>query len=142
MASIGRGARNVGKAIGCGENGEVVCQGQPGAPAPDGTRMTSKRFEGRLAKLNEPRSQRILSALDGLSKETGKSYTQLALAWTIQKPGVSSVIFGARTEAQLADNLGAADLVLTDAQMKQLDDASAFELGYPYDFIQGIQGRW
>jgi aryl-alcohol dehydrogenase-like predicted oxidoreductase len=115
---------------------------KPGAPAPDGTRMTSKRFEGRLAKLNEPRSQRILSALDGLSKETGKSYTQLALAWTIQKPGVSSVIFGARTEAQLADNLGAADLVLTDAQMKQLDDASAFELGYPYDFIQGIQGRW
>lgn len=115
---------------------------QPGAPAPDGTRMTSKRFEGRLAKLNEPRSQRILGALDGLSKETGKSYTQLALAWTIQKPGISSVIFGARTEEQLADNLGAGDLVLTDAQMKQLDDASAFELGYPYDFIQGIQGRW
>jgi aryl-alcohol dehydrogenase-like predicted oxidoreductase len=115
---------------------------QPGAPAPDGTRMTSKRFEGRLAKLNEPRSQRILLALDGLSKETGKSYTQLALAWTIQKPGISSVIFGARTEAQLADNLGAGDLVLTEAQMKQLDDASAFELGYPYDFIQGIQGRW
>jgi aryl-alcohol dehydrogenase-like predicted oxidoreductase len=46
---------------------------KPGAPAPDGTRMTSKRFEGRLAKLNEPRSQRVLEALEGLSAETGRS---------------------------------------------------------------------
>jgi aryl-alcohol dehydrogenase-like predicted oxidoreductase len=66
----------------------------------------------------------------------------VALAWVAQKPGVSSVIFGARTLAQLEDNLGAADLVLTDAQMKRLDDASAFEVGYPYDFIQSAQGRW
>jgi aryl-alcohol dehydrogenase-like predicted oxidoreductase len=114
----------------------------PGQKAPGGTRMTSKRFEGRLAKLNEPRAQRVLEVLSSLSKETGKSYTQLALAWLLQKPGVSSVIFGARTLAQLDDNLGAAELTLTDAQMKRLDDASAFELGYPYDFIQGIQGRW
>jgi aryl-alcohol dehydrogenase-like predicted oxidoreductase len=115
---------------------------RPGEKAPDGTRMTSKRFEGRLAKLNEPRSQRILEALDVLSKETGKTFTQLALAWLVQKPGVSSVIFGARTMEQLDDNLGAGDLVLTADQAKKLDEASAFELGYPYDFIQGIQGRW
>lgn len=114
----------------------------PGAPAPEGTRMTSKRFEGRFAKLNEPRSQRILETLESLKNELGKTYSQIALAWTIQKPGISSVIFGARTLAQLEDNLGAADLTLSDAQMKALDDASAFELGYPYDFIQGIQGRW
>jgi aryl-alcohol dehydrogenase-like predicted oxidoreductase len=52
------------------------------------------------------------------------------------------VIFGARTVAQLDDNLEGRDVKLTDAQVKQLDDASAFELGYPYNFIQGIQGRW
>ncbi len=84
----------------------------------------------------------MLEALSALSKETGKTFTQLALAWLLAKPGVSSVIFGARTLAQLDDNLGAADVALTEAQMKQLDEASAFELGYPYDFIQGIQGRW
>jgi aryl-alcohol dehydrogenase-like predicted oxidoreductase len=115
---------------------------KPNEKAPDGTRFTSKRFEGRLAKLNDPRAQKILEALEALSKETGKSYTQLALAWTVQKPGISSVIFGARTLEQLDDNLGAGDLVLTAEQMKQLDEASAFELGYPYDFIQGVQGRW
>jgi aryl-alcohol dehydrogenase-like predicted oxidoreductase len=114
----------------------------PGAVAPDGSRMTSKRFEGRLAKLNEPRSQRVLEALGAVSAEAGRSASQVALAWVAQKPGVSSVIFGARTLAQLEDNLGAADLVLTDAQMKRLDDASAFEVGYPYDFIQSAQGRW
>ena len=115
---------------------------KPGAPAPDGTRMTSKRFEGRLAKLNEPRSQRVLEVLEAVSAEVGRSVSQVALAWVAQKPGVSSVIFGARTLAQLDDNLGAADLVLTDAQMKRLDEASAFEVGYPYDFIQSAQGRW
>jgi aryl-alcohol dehydrogenase-like predicted oxidoreductase len=115
---------------------------RPGEKAPEGSRFTSKRFEGRLAKLNEPRTERVLAALAALSEETGKSFTQLSLAWLLHKPGVSSVIFGARTLAQLEDNLGAADLVLTDAQMKRLDEASAFEVGYPYDFIQGIQGRW
>jgi aryl-alcohol dehydrogenase-like predicted oxidoreductase len=113
-----------------------------GEAAPEGSRMTSKRFEGRLARLAEPRTQKTLEALGALSAETGKSFTQLALAWTAQKPGVSSVIFGARTLEQLNDNLGAGDLSLTPEQMKQLDDASAFEIGYPYDFIQGIQGRW
>lgn len=112
------------------------------AAAPEGSRMTSKRFEGRLAKLAEPRTQKILEALGALSEATGQSFTQLALAWAAQKPGVSSVIFGARTLEQLKDNLGAAELKLTPEQMKQLDDASAFDLGYPYDFIQGIQGRW
>jgi len=113
-----------------------------GEAAPEGSRMTSKRFEGRLARLAEARTQKTLEALGALSEQTGKSFTQLALAWTAQKPGVSSVVFGARTLEQLKDNLGAGELVLTAEQMKQLDDASAFDIGYPYDFIQGIQGRW
>lgn len=115
---------------------------KPGAAPPEGSRMTSKRFEGRLAKLNEPRTQKVLEALEAISKETSASYSQIALAWTLAKPGIVSAIFGARTLAQLEDNLGAADLELSEAQMKALDDASAFELGYPYDFMKGIQGRW
>jgi hypothetical protein len=39
-------------------------------------------------------------------------------------------------------NLKAAELKLDDAQVKRLDEASAFELGYPYDFMQRVQGRW
>jgi aryl-alcohol dehydrogenase-like predicted oxidoreductase len=49
---------------------------------------------------------------------------------------------GVRTMAQLDDNLKAAEIVLSAEAMKRLDEASAYELGYPYDFMGRIQGRW
>jgi aryl-alcohol dehydrogenase-like predicted oxidoreductase len=52
------------------------------------------------------------------------------------------VIFGARTLAQLEENLGAAELELPEKTVKALDDASAFPLGYPYEFIKNVDGRW
>ena len=58
------------------------------------------------------------------------------------KPSVSSVIFGARSIEQLDDNLKAADVKLSASEVQRLDDASAFELGYPYKFIANIQKRW
>ena len=58
------------------------------------------------------------------------------------RDAVTSVIFGVRTLAQLDDNLRAASLRLPPEAVKRLDDASAFTLGYPYDFIAQIQGRW
>jgi aryl-alcohol dehydrogenase-like predicted oxidoreductase len=59
------------------------------------------------------------------------------LKWLLQKAGVTAPIIGARTMEQLNDNLASAeDWSLSDAQMKQLDDASAPELIYPYDFVQ------
>ena len=66
----------------------------------------------------------------------------MALAWLLAKPQVTSVIFGARSLAQLDDNLKAVDVKLTGEELQMLDDASAFELGYPYNFIGGIQSRW
>jgi aryl-alcohol dehydrogenase-like predicted oxidoreductase len=54
----------------------------------------------------------------------------------------ASVIFGARTVEQLDDNLKAAELKLPAAAMQKLDEASAFDLGSPYEFIKHIQGRW
>jgi aryl-alcohol dehydrogenase-like predicted oxidoreductase len=66
----------------------------------------------------------------------------VALAWLLRKPTVTSVIFGARSIEQLEDNLGAAELKLTDEQLAALDEASAFELGYPYEFMGRIQSRW
>jgi aryl-alcohol dehydrogenase-like predicted oxidoreductase len=52
------------------------------------------------------------------------------------------VIFGARSPEQLEDNLKASELALTEGQMTALDEASAPELGYPYDFMRRVQGRW
>ncbi|HTV32864.1 MAG TPA: aldo/keto reductase [Methylocella sp.] len=58
--------------------------------------------------------------------------TSTALAWLIGRPAVSSVIIGARTEAQLQDNLRAADVVLTTEERAWLDAVSAPALPYPY----------
>jgi diketogulonate reductase-like aldo/keto reductase len=56
----------------------------------------------------------------------------VALAYTLGKPAVTSVIVGARTEDQLADNLAAAELSLSDDQVGRLDEVSAQPLPYPF----------
>jgi aryl-alcohol dehydrogenase-like predicted oxidoreductase len=60
------------------------------------------------------------------------SAAQVALAWTLGRPGISTVIVGARTSEQLADNLAAADLVLTDEETRRLEEVSRPDLLYPY----------
>lgn len=62
----------------------------------------------------------------------GVSAAQVALAYIIGRPAVTSVIIGARTEDQLADNLASAQLALTDDEVSRLDDVSAQPLLYPY----------
>jgi aryl-alcohol dehydrogenase-like predicted oxidoreductase len=62
----------------------------------------------------------------------GVSAAQVSLAWLIGRAGVTSVIVGARNDEQLADNLKAADLVLSADERKRLDDVSAMPLLYPH----------
>jgi aryl-alcohol dehydrogenase-like predicted oxidoreductase len=62
----------------------------------------------------------------------GVSAAQVALAWLLGRPGVASVVVGARTEEQLADNLAAAELRLSDDERQRLDDVSAPQLLYPF----------
>jgi aryl-alcohol dehydrogenase-like predicted oxidoreductase len=70
--------------------------------------------------------------MDEIAGETGRSHSQIALNWLLQRPTVTSVIFGARNEEQLRDNLAAADWKLSDEQVKKLDAASAVTPIYPY----------
>jgi aryl-alcohol dehydrogenase-like predicted oxidoreductase len=107
---------------------------------PPGARLD--KWRERLGSFDSPRNWRILAAVEQVARETGASGAQVSLAWLLARPAVTSVIFGARTVAQLEDNLHAADLELGPAAMKTLDEASAFELGYPYDFIGRLQGGW
>ena len=62
----------------------------------------------------------------------GVSAAQVALAYVLGRPAVTSVVIGARTSEQLTDNLAAADLVLTDEERQRLDAVSAMPLLYPY----------
>jgi aryl-alcohol dehydrogenase-like predicted oxidoreductase len=101
-----------------------------GQDAPEG----SRRFEGWSEPpiYDEDRLYDTVEVLIDIAKAHDVSATQVGLSWTLAKPGVTSVIVGARTEEQLTDSLGSADLTLTDAEIEQLNAASATPLPYPY----------
>jgi aryl-alcohol dehydrogenase-like predicted oxidoreductase len=84
---------------------------------------------------------RVVDALDGVAKETGKSVPQIALNWLLQRPTVANVIVGARNEEQLRQNLGAIGWNLTPDQVAKLDAASATTLIYPYWHQHGFTER-
>jgi aryl-alcohol dehydrogenase-like predicted oxidoreductase len=105
-----------------------------------GTRYDKLR--DRYNSFDNERNWKIVEALGAVAKEGGHSVSQVALAWLLARPQVCSVIFGARTVAQLDDNLGAAEVTLPAKAIADLDAASAFDLGYPYDFIKNIDGAW
>jgi len=103
-----------------------------GAAAPAGSRAAVDA--SMRERFSSERNLAIAETLAGVAATLGKTSSQVALAWLIGQPGVSAPIFGARTLEQLEDNLGAADLVLPEEARKRLDEASALELVYPYDF--------
>ena len=84
----------------------------------------------------------IATEVQAISKEINKTPSQIALNWIRQQQqrtdkgkGVIIPIIGARTEAQIKDNLGCLDFELTEDQLKRLDEKSKIELGFPHDFM-------
>ncbi len=76
------------------------------------------------------RNWTILEALRAVAAEQGRSPAQVALAWTLARPGITSVVIGASGVAQLDDNLAALEATLTDEQTRRLDEASAIPPGF------------
>ncbi|MFE0758514.1 aldo/keto reductase [Inquilinus sp. NPDC058860] len=97
---------------------------------PEGTRQLAGWDEPPVR--DEDRLWAIVDALVAIAEARGVSGAQVALAWLLGRPAVTSVIIGGRTEAQLKDNLGAADLVLTAEERARLDKVSAPPVLYPY----------
>jgi aryl-alcohol dehydrogenase-like predicted oxidoreductase len=75
---------------------------------------------------------RTIDALKKVGRAHGVSAAQVALAWLLTRPAVTSLVIGARNEKQLADNLAAADLVLDEAEIAKLEAVSRPALLYPY----------
>ena len=93
-------------------------------------------------KRNTERTFRILDVVRDVAGECGASMAQVALAWLIQHPQVESVILGARSSDQLADNLGAAALTLSHEQWDRLEEVSRPPTpDYPYGFMDTMKGR-
>jgi aryl-alcohol dehydrogenase-like predicted oxidoreductase len=96
----------------------------------------------RFARYDNERNWKILDAVRAVAAEVRSTPSAVSLAWLLAKPQVTSVIFGARTVEQLEQNLAGADLELSAKHVEVLDQASAFDLGYPYTFIANTQPQW
>jgi aryl-alcohol dehydrogenase-like predicted oxidoreductase len=98
--------------------------------APEGSRHLSDWDEPPV--YDEDRLYDIVDVLVEVGEGHGVSAAQVALAWLLGRPSVSSVVIGARTDEQLADNLAAADRELGEDERARLDEVSAPPLLYPY----------
>jgi aryl-alcohol dehydrogenase-like predicted oxidoreductase len=109
-------------------------------------RGQTKPAESRLNTLDAPgtfdeeRIYRIVDALAEIAERRAVSISQVALNWVLRKPGVDTVIIGARNEHQLSDNLASASWALTEAEVESLDEVSALPLPYPYWHQQKFAG--
>jgi aryl-alcohol dehydrogenase-like predicted oxidoreductase len=109
-----------------------------GQTRPSESRLNSLEAPGTF---DEERIYRIVDALAEIAAQRGVSISQVALNWITRKPGVDTVIIGARNEQQLSDNLAAANWTLTDREVESLDEASALPLPYPYWHQQKFAGE-
>ncbi len=116
-------------------------------------RPTDAKIEGRIAVMpddteeawvrrNIARNWNVLGVMEEISAaHAGTTISQIALAWLLRQKAVASVIVGARTPKQLEDNLGAANLDLSNDEIEKLNEVSALEKGYPYRFMQKYGAR-
>jgi aryl-alcohol dehydrogenase-like predicted oxidoreductase len=101
-----------------------------GQAAPEG----SRHFEdwGEPPIHDEGKLYDTIEVLVEIAEARGVSAAEVALAWLLGRPGITSLVIGARTEAQLTNNLRAAELSLTPEETGRLDDVSLQPLLYPY----------
>ena len=97
------------------------------AAGPEGARRSTFDFP----PVDRERAFRCVEAMRPIAAAHGVSVARVALAWVLRKPAVTSVIVGAKTLDQLADNLAAGELVLSDAEMTALDEVSRLPREYP-----------
>ncbi|MEU6778869.1 aldo/keto reductase [Nonomuraea angiospora] len=98
---------------------------------PSGTRKNVAAANGSLTE----RALDIADVVKQVAGELGVKPSQVALAWTTLNPGVTAPIVGARTTAQLEDNLGALDVRFGDGQLAALEAAGRVDLGFPHEFL-------
>jgi aryl-alcohol dehydrogenase-like predicted oxidoreductase len=98
-----------------------------GAAGPEGARRTTFDFP----PVDRERAFRCVEAMRPIAQAHGVSVARVALAWALHRPGVTSIIIGAKSQEQLADNLAAAELRLADADLAKLNEVSAPPREYP-----------
>ena len=101
-----------------------------GEPPPEGSRHATEWDEPPV--YDEDQLYDTVDALVSIASDHDVSPAQVALAWLLSRPGITTVIVGARTDEQLTDNLAAAELSLSDEEMLRLEEVSRPPLLYPF----------
>ena len=109
----------------------------PDQKGPEGTRRASFDFP----VVDKARAFRCIDAMRPIAQRLRVSVAQVALAWLLSRPQVSTVIVGAKTPEQLADNLGAARLELSFEDLAALEEVSALPPEYP-GWMLALQGQY
>ncbi len=100
---------------------------------PAGARLET--WEDSWKSLDNDRTWAILDTVRQIAQRREVSCAEIALAWLLSKPEVSTIIIGARTLSQLEDNLKATQVGLLPEELAELDKVSMPDWDYPYDFI-------
>ena len=90
-----------------------------------------RRVSFDFPPVNKEKAFDVIDVLEEIAKEKGTSVAQLALAWLLHQPAVTSVIIGANKPEQLEDNLNATKVVLTAQELQKLDEVSKLTPEYP-----------
>ncbi|GAA5221922.1 aldo/keto reductase [Membranihabitans marinus] len=102
---------------------------------------SGRREKFKFPPVEEEQGFNVVDKLMEIADSKNASVAQISLAWLLHKQGVTSVIIGARKEEQLIDNLSAADIELSDEEIKQLDEVSAIKPEYPQYFPSMVRGE-
>ena len=120
-------------------SGRLTGKIRRGLSVPEGSRRGLRPEDGPFVE--DEHLFTIIEAIDEITHEIGKSVTQIALNWLLQRPTVASLIIGARNERQLLENFGAIGWALTPDQVQRLDKASRVIPTYPYWHQEGFAER-
>ena len=103
-----------------------------------GKYLNPETAEGRVVPDSVRRNERatnITKVVVQIAEEKQCTPSQVALRWLLQKPETTIPIVGARSAAQLSDSLQAHNIKLSATEIDRLNEVSAIELGFPYDFL-------
>jgi aryl-alcohol dehydrogenase-like predicted oxidoreductase len=95
------------------------------------TAGNNRRDEFDFPPINKDKALDIVDVMAKIGESHQASAARVALAWTKDKPGVTSVIIGAKNNDQLLDNIACTNLQLTEDELKELDTISALSSEYP-----------
>lgn len=93
----------------------------------------------RAGTVMTERDYDIADKVAEVAKRHGATMGQVCIAWTLRQPGINTILIGQRTVKQLKENIAALEIELSEQDLKDLDEVSKIDLGFPNTFLGGTR---